>query len=204
MLGSGNSKIEYEEEYVSTLSRKIENAHELARKHLKNSQKRQKQDYDVNLRQYRYEPGDLVYERNSSSKLGACLKLQKIWKGPLLVVRLLSLLLYVVRYRKRDRVVHHDRLKDRTKSVWMLKLRNNFFEREEGDSETNDETEIESQEESLGLDKLFREPRTRCETLGNDTDKDESLQSSLDVVPKVTQRGRLVKVPIHLKKDYVC
>ena len=130
MLGSGNSKIENEEEYVATLSRKIENAHELVRKHLKSSQKRQKQDYDVNLKQYRYEPGDLVYEINSSLKVGVCQKLEKIWKGPLLVVKVLSPLLYVVRDRKRERVVHHDRLqgcKDRTIPVCMLKLRNKCF-----------------------------------------------------------------------------
>ena len=54
--------------------------------------------------------------------MGQCKKLQPVWHGPFCVIAVLSPALYKIRDRKRDQVVHHDRLKlceDRYVPLWM-------------------------------------------------------------------------------------
>ena len=104
----------------------MEKIHHIARKHLGASQRRQKRDYDVQLREHRYHLGDLVYRLNSASKIGQSSKLNAPWDGPLLVVEVISPVLYRVSGRKRDQVIHHDRLKpcpDREIPLWIRRKR---------------------------------------------------------------------------------
>jgi hypothetical protein len=69
--------------------------------------------YDLKAKHRAFEIGDLVYEINSATKVnvGQSTKLQPIWKGPLLVTKVLSTVLYEVRDRRHSRIVHQDRLK---------------------------------------------------------------------------------------------
>ena len=209
MIGGQESKfVEGEGSYVKKLTATLETTHALARSNLKNSQRRQKRDYDLNSKQSSYEAGDLVYEINSASKVGVCQKLEKIWKGPLLVRKVLSPLLYVVKGQRKERVVHHDRLKicrDRVIPTWMLRMRNEFFRKEQQEEEDSGIGEIH-EEETLGLETLFQEliPKKVRDESG---ERSKLLKDSLLVIPeaaKVTQRGRVVKKPLHLKDDYVC
>ena len=58
-----------------------------------------------------YEAGDLVYKLDSAKKVGQSQKLQKVWKGPFLVVEVVSAVLFRIADRKKTHVLHHDRLK---------------------------------------------------------------------------------------------
>jgi len=116
--------------YVKNLRDELQRAHSLAGTRLKSAVCRQKKDYDVRLNQHQYETGDLVYRVNSATKIGQSKKLQAIWKGPLLVVEVVSPILYRVRGRRRDTVVHHDLLKlcsDRFVPQWMVRVRRDFL-----------------------------------------------------------------------------
>lgn len=207
MIGTEVASDENEGTYVQELSSALEQTHELARRSLQNAQMRQKREYDANSKQLSYEPGDLVYEINSASKIGISQKLQKIWKGPLLVVKVLSPWLYVVKGRRKERVVHHDRLKvcrDREIPLWMMRMRNDFFKAEQQGEVW--EREEDYGEETLGLEKLFQEcvptrGRREKETQG---DEIRDIPEVLPEVPKITQRGRRVNKPSHLRNDYIC
>ena len=60
------------------------------------------------------------------NKKGECKKLKPIWIGPLLVTQVLSPVLYKVKDRHREHVLHHDRLKlceDHVVPMWFCQLR---------------------------------------------------------------------------------
>ena len=202
MLGTRSEKSECDVEvYVASLSKSMVECHRLARNKLRSTQKRQKVDYDVKLKQNLYDTGDLVYEVNSATKIGLSQKLEKIWKGPFLITKVLSPLLYVIRGRKKEKVVHHDRIKtcnDRAIPLWMSRMRNRFLQ-----GEDLQEEDITSQEDAWNLDKLFQEPPDNIQK------EDEiSPDTATDLVPfqdisKITSRGRTVKPPAHLAQDYV-
>ena len=68
------------------------------------------------------EVGDLVYKLDSAKKVGQSPKLQQVWKGPFLVTKVLSPILFRVCDRKKSYVLHHDRLKpceDRDIPLWL-------------------------------------------------------------------------------------
>ena len=98
-------------EYVVRLKNILQQVHELARNNLLSSQSRQKKDYDLRLKVKTYEVGDLVYKLDSAKKVGQSPKLQQVWKGPFLVTKVLSPVLFRVCDRKKSYVLHHDRLK---------------------------------------------------------------------------------------------
>lgn len=184
------------EEYVASLSSAIIECHRMAREHLQNAQKRQKKDYDVKLNQSTYDTGDVVYEINSATKVGSSQKLEKIWKGPFLVTKVLSPLLFVIKGRKKEKVVHHDRLKlceDRVIPIWLTRMRNSFLL---GEDITGDEF---FPDDMLHLDTFFGTGED--ETQEEDEDEDDSL-SSVQEAPKISRKGRNVKTPAHYK-DYV-
>ena len=85
--------------------------HDIARENLSASQQRQKRDYDVRAAEKKYTIGDLVFLRDSSTVVGQSSKLRPPWKGPFLVIQVLSPSLIKIQGAKRDSVVHHDRLK---------------------------------------------------------------------------------------------
>lgn len=71
-----------------------------------------------------------MYLHDNRVLVGVSRKLQSIYSGPYLVTRVLSQVLYCIRGRKREVVVHHDRLKpccDRFVPLWLRKLRHEFL-----------------------------------------------------------------------------
>lgn len=75
-----------EDDWVAHLTRSLHEVHKFARDNLRVAQARQKRDYDLRLVEHQYEPGDLVYKVDSSTKIGQSKKLRSPWKGPYLVV----------------------------------------------------------------------------------------------------------------------
>ena len=105
------------------------------------SQLRQKKTYDLKLRQKTYQLGDVVYVVDSSGKIGRSKKLLSPWKGPYIIVEVLSHILYKVKGRKTESVLHHDRLKmcnDRTWPVWLKRLRHTILPESSRDAQTKD------------------------------------------------------------------
>ncbi|CAG2217874.1 unnamed protein product [Mytilus edulis] len=125
--------------YVQSLRKSLEDAHDIARDNLKSAQKRQKQDYDLNLNFRKYCVGDIVLKLDTARKVGISPKLKAPWKGP---------------YVEREEVVHHDRLKlciDREIPLWLQRLRNDILGRAENKLERDTNMELED----LYLDILF-------------------------------------------------
>ena len=95
-----------EHEYVSMLREKMEECYEIARKQLAAASVRQKRDYDSRIVETVYKRGDVVYKKCAPVK-----KLEKIWDGPYIVLKILSPSVYLIQGRKKTLVTHHDRLK---------------------------------------------------------------------------------------------
>ena len=83
-------------EYVNKLQHIMKHVHTLARENLLSSQMRQKRDYDMKLKVDSYEVGDIVYVIDSAKKVGVSPKLQPVWKGPYVISRVISPILFVV------------------------------------------------------------------------------------------------------------
>ena len=131
-------------EYVVFLEKTMKEIHELARKNLRASVLYNKRDYDQRLYQASYNEGDLVYILDPSNKPGISTKLQPIYRGPFLIIKPYSPVLYMVQDRKRKFVAHHDRLlicNDRFIPLWMRKLRQEFLDLDE--TLPYDEAELE-------------------------------------------------------------
>ena len=124
MLGTAevNHNDDQPASYVTQLGEVLQHCHKLAREYLQSSQVRQKRDYDLKLSVNRYQVGDLVYLIDSSTKIGQSSKLKPVWKGPMIVIEVITPSLYRVRSRRKDTVVHHDRMKlcnDRVIPIWV-------------------------------------------------------------------------------------
>ena len=127
MIATQESTSEYPAEYVKQLQFILRQVHTIAREKLESYQKRQQKDYDLKLKVNSYETGDLVYVLDTAKKVGLSPKLQKVWKGPMLVVEVISSILFRVANRKKTFVLHHDRLKpceDREIPLWLRRERN--------------------------------------------------------------------------------
>lgn len=101
-------------DYVISLRERMETIHRLVREHLGKSAQRQKRDHDPRVAHQNYKVGDLVYMRDSTKTPGLSPKLKSAnWKGPCIVLRTLSDLLFEIRLRQRGKakILHHDRLK---------------------------------------------------------------------------------------------
>ena len=77
-------------EYVSSLMKTMENAHECARSTQKTSLERMKRSYDLRVLLRPYTEGDSVYLSDTASVKGKSRKLLAPWKGPALSVKKLS------------------------------------------------------------------------------------------------------------------
>jgi len=124
----------------------------LARDKLQGAQFRQKKAYDIKLYQKTYNIGDIVYHIDSATRIGQSKKLRSPWKGPYLIVKVLSPVLYRIRQRKKEMVSHHDKLKpceDRNIPFWIKRLRNKLLH---GEIETNADTSLEEEETDMGDD----------------------------------------------------
>lgn len=219
VLGTAEANLQKQSpaSYVNQLRKILGEAHAKARDQLCASQAMQKRDYDLKLHPRSYEAGDLVYELNSAMKVGQCCKLQSPWRGPLLVTEVLSPVLFRVQDRRKERVVHHDRLKlcrDREVPVWMRRLRHTFLSNlssRPSDPAQEDQlvvpegvipdTRTTSRAEAAldGLAQLFEAEVQACSESSA-----PGTTSSNPQPPKAamtTRRGRVVNRPSHLR-DY--
>ena len=109
-------------EYVASLMKNIQSAHEVARDQLKTSLKRMKRDYDLRAHQREFKVGDVVYLLDTAVIKGKGKTLTPCWKGPAILIRKISTSPYSVKLQKSMLVVNHDRLKlcqDRNKPQWI-------------------------------------------------------------------------------------
>ena len=146
MLGTAeaNKQETLPEDYVSNLRRRISIVNEYARQSLDTAQKRQKRDYDVRLKEAKFNVGDYVYQIDSATKVGQSSKLSAIWKGPYIVSKVYSPIIYKIEgERKTQSIVHHDRLKlcqDRVIPLWLRRKRSELLDtpvNEESDQDTD-------------------------------------------------------------------
>jgi len=113
-------------DYVTSLQEKFTKIYEIARENIGKSSERQKRDYDTRISENCYKEGDLVYCLDSSRTVGKSPKLKaQLWKGPFVVTRKISDLLYEITGppKSKSKVVHHDRLKrycSTTIPQWIL------------------------------------------------------------------------------------
>ena len=111
-----------EDNYAHQLVKDLQTAHECARNKLKAATKRMKRNYDLRLLERNFEVGDAVYVLDTATLKGKCKKLCPPWKGPGLVVRKLSNLLFQIKLKNAVLILNHDRLKpcqDKTLPAWL-------------------------------------------------------------------------------------
>ena len=91
----------------------MQHAHEVARKFLASSAKRNKNLYDVKVAVNKYKKDDLVWYLMETRKVGETPKLKPAYHGPFLVRRKVSEVDFLVQLDKdgREQVIHHDKLK---------------------------------------------------------------------------------------------
>ena len=77
-------------EYVAHVNNAIKASYEAARENLGASILYYKRYYDVRAYQTSYDVGDLVYVLDPSNKPGVSTKLQPIYRGPYLVIKVYS------------------------------------------------------------------------------------------------------------------
>ena len=98
-------------DYVCELSKNMEAAESIARKHLRAAQENQKRMYDTKVLERPYHVGDLVYVLNTARKKGKCPKLQSIRKGPFVVTKVYGPVVYEVQNNSCTKTLHHNKLK---------------------------------------------------------------------------------------------
>ena len=181
--------------YVRKLENSLQIAQQEARSQLKQNQRRQKRSYDVRLKVSYFEVGDVVYQIDSSTKIKQCNKLRSIFKGPYLVVEVLSPILFKIKNRKRESVVHHDRLKpckDRNLPIWLKRMRHNLLQ-------LNDTVEQEPDAVIEGFGNLFDHPEEHSE---EEDIHDSALSPNLRQAERPTTRvGRQTRLPTQFR-DY--
>ena len=192
--------------YVTRLRSILSKVHTM-NENLVSAQIRQKKDYDLRLKTNTYEVGDLVYLLDSACKIGQSSKLQQIWKGPLLITKVLTPILLEVTGRKKPVVLHHDKLKpccDRNIPLWLRRKRNQVL------SKSNECVETVQQNpeiEDLHLDKLFTDDYQHINH--NEVRDENTTHDSVDSevgqevpVPVTTRSGRTRRRPKHLEDYY--
>ena len=143
-------------EWVQDLSNNLSQAHKIARERVGQTQLRQKRDYDLKLRTNYYHIGDVVFLRDSSTKIGVSKKLRPPWSGPYIIARARSPLYEILGMRK-SQYVHHDRLKpcnDSDFPMWLQRKRHALLTNSLSTrGECDDEPLLP--DEPLGLNHLF-------------------------------------------------
>ncbi|GFO31467.1 Pol polyprotein [Plakobranchus ocellatus] len=112
--------------YVSHLIDDIQQSYSQARETLKSTQLRMKSDYDIKARVVQYSAGDAVYVCDKATLKGRCDKLKSPWKGPGLVLSVLTPYLLKIQIRNNVSVINHDHVKpcrDRELPKWLIKAR---------------------------------------------------------------------------------
>ena len=137
----------------------------------------------------------MVYEIDSSTKLGQSRKLKKMWKGPYLVVKVISPASYQIKGTKEPRIVHHDRLKlclDRDVPVWVRRQRKLLFE--DRDTGQGNNT-LETKPNHKTIQKQRTNPRRKDSDVCYDGIKELFENAEATVT---TSKGRKIKKPSHL------
>ena len=100
-------------EHAYHLEQKLLDIYEFARKLLDISSESMKRKYDIKTYKIPYKVGDAVWYYNPKRKVGFNPKLQKPWKGPMIVVEQLNDVLFRIQLSLKAKpiVVHHDKLK---------------------------------------------------------------------------------------------
>lgn len=144
-------------DFLYSLEKKLKEAHNTAREHLRTSQERQKKTYDVRAWERSYSVGDLVYVKDDTKKKGLSPKLQAPWKGPLLVSACRGPVLYEIQGPKNSKIIHHDRLKPYDSEVvpaWVRRQRSKVLQQCQGSSaQLSEEDLLMIPEFSLGQEK---------------------------------------------------
>ena len=116
MLGTGPCSSDEVVSYgsqVSEIRNRMQLAHDIARKHLKTSSRRQKDCYDAKKCFHRFEPGDYVWYATARTQLPVTPKLRKPFEGPFVVLKRVNDLVYLIQFDKKGPTqnVHHNKLK---------------------------------------------------------------------------------------------
>lgn len=137
---------EEEGEYVEKLQTSMQEAHQVARKVLKQNVERMKRLYDVKLWTRVYKPGDAVYILNSATVKNKCRKLGPPWKGPGVVEERITPYLYRVKMIRGSVTINHDRMKicrDSILPAWIKRVKRQILETDnQQERETNQNSEL--------------------------------------------------------------
>ena len=110
---------EFHSDYATELKSRLMQAFQTASETLKVSNRTQKAYYDRWARANAYQVGDRVLWLDKKSRRGRCMKLNRPWTGPWIVIKRLSEVVYRIKYcgptgsysRVKRRVVHFNQLK---------------------------------------------------------------------------------------------
>ena len=96
--------------WVASLSERLSTAHQSAREAIDLEQFRQRRNYDLRVLENSCGVGDVVYLRDTSTKVGVHSKLRPPFIGPYLVIKAHPPL-YMIEGKKKTKTIYHDRLK---------------------------------------------------------------------------------------------
>lgn len=186
MLGTVNEKEKEPAPYLKNLGDTLQEVHSLARENLQRAQRRQKKDYDVKTNQQLYNVGDVVLKTNSATKVGQSRKLKQPWRGPYIIIDVKSPVLYKIKDRKTESVIHHDRIKQyRAPELpgWLKRIRNELMKNVATPQENDMIQDIENQVSDLAW--LFEQNDTSVsdvltQTFREDTESDPLTQNPGD------------------------
>ena len=133
-ISRANKETSSPSEFLCKLTHILHDTHMAAREKLQQVQRSQKKMYDFKLKEHLFERGDLVYLLDSASKVGQNKKLQPVYQGPYMVVECISPILYRIQKRKKQVVLHHDRLKPCSDSIvpmWLRRKRHELLDLDE-------------------------------------------------------------------------
>ena len=85
----------------------MQEVYQLARKHLQVYAERQKRDHDTRITNQKYEVGSLVFKLDKTENR----KLRCPWVGPYRVTKVISPVVYEIKFKNKVEIVHFDRLK---------------------------------------------------------------------------------------------
>ena len=159
--------------WVANLTSSLSSVHKLAREKIGETQLRQKRDYDLRVFEKSYNVGDVVYLRDSSTRIGISSKVRPPWTGPCLITRARAPI-YEIQTRRKVQFVHHDRLKpcnDSSFPLWLQRKRHLLLNTLPMEEEMGPETELEEHSQDDFPDGgLFDPDQTLPYMWGNDPD----------------------------------
>jgi transposase InsO family protein len=210
-VAAANRVDQTECEYVANVEEVMRQVHTVARDSLQRAQSYQKRHYDRKARQRTYELADLVYLLDAQTDRKLSRKLQPPYSGPCLVTQVISPVLFKIRGRKKEMVVHHDRLEpcdDRHIPLWMKRMRNEFLQGENDAGRLEDPTldardseSSESEGQLTDLDDSDTDPDSNYESTENISQLFEETPSKQSEVRR-SSRGRQLKPNLRLR-DFV-